>query len=529
LLLAFASNTWAQPGLTAAGEVVYRQGLLPSGKPVLGQRTAEGSVAGQEAACISCHRRSGLGSTEGRIRILPITGKYLFPQNDGNAENNSPNRQISSLGRTAYTEASLARAIREGIGADGRTLSYLMPRFKLDDATMASLIAYLKGLSLGPVPGISDDTLHFATIITPDAGPAQRQGMLAVMQRFFDTKNNLIGGKSRPLQTSRQVMFRVTRKWQLHVWELTGAPETWDQQLRARLAAEPVFAVISGLGGETWAPVHRFCEEQAIPCLLPNTDVPVAAEQDFYTIYFSRGMLLEAGLISRQLQESRERLGLRRIIQVFRPGDIGEPAAEALRSAAAALGMDTVNRPLKTGEPQQSLADALQDIGVGDALILWLRPEDIKALPSEPAKSPAVVISGTMGGLENSPLPASWRKVSSMAYPFDLPDLRKVRMSFPLTWFKIQHIPIVDERIQSDTFLACGVLAETLEHMQDSLVRDYLVERVESMLSKKPATGYYPSMGLAPGQRFASKGGYLVRFAEANGSLIVADSDWIVP
>jgi len=34
---------------------------------------------------------------------------------------------------------------------------------------------------------------------------------------------------------------------------------------------------------------------------------------------------------------------------------------------------------------------------------------------------------------------------------------------------------------------------------------------------------------LAPGQRFASKGGYLVRFTGPPGTTIAAASDWMVP
>jgi hypothetical protein len=65
--------------------------------------------------------------------------------------------------------------------------------------------------------------------------------------------------------------------------------------------------------------------------------------------------------------------------------------------------------------------------------------------------------------------------------------------------------------------------------MVDTFVRDYLVERVEESLEHRIITGYYPRLALAPGQRFASKGGYMVRFAEPQGSRLLPDGEWIVP
>jgi hypothetical protein len=520
----------APPTSTGAGERLYRQGVLPSGQPLRGEREGGAGVEGTSAACATCHRRSGLGSWEGQAVIPPIIGRYLFRPGARNVEDpDLPHVQGYVPHRDPYTDATLARAIREGRDQEGRPLNYLMPRYRLDDATMASLIAYLKGLTSGPVPGVTRDTLHFATIVTPDADPVARQGMLAVLRQFFADKNAGYRGDSPPMQSTRGVMYRVNRKWQLHVWELTGPAETWERQLQERLAATPVFAVISGLGGRTWAPVHRFCERASIPCLLPNVDLPVVAEQDFYPVYYSRGVLLEAQLISRRLEEQRKGLGLRRVVQVLRDGDVGEDAARALQATSAAAGLETVTVGLKAGAGRPELAAALQDVGAGDALVLWLRSGDLAALPASPARASAVYLSGLMGGLEEAPLPAAWRGVAHLTYPFDLPDLRRVRMDFPLGWFKVRHIQVVAERVQTDTYLACVILSETLGHMLDSFVRDYLVERVEVMLSHRLVNGYYPRLGLAPGQRFASKGGYIVHFAQPGGTRLVADGDWVVP
>jgi len=112
---------------------------------------------------------------------------------------------------------------------------------------------------------------------------------------------------------------------------------------------------------------------------------------------------------------------------------------------------------------------------------------------------------------------------------FDLPAQRVIRMNYPLGWFRIQHIAVVDERTQTDTYLACSIMAEAAGTMLDNFVPDYLLERVEVELSHRIINGYYPRLGLAPGQRFASKGTYIVRFPDPAGTRVVAEGDWIVP
>jgi hypothetical protein len=88
---------------------------------------------------------------------------------------------------------------------------------------------------------------------------------------------------------------------------------------------------------------------------------------------------------------------------------------------------------------------------------------------------------------------------------------------------------VVDEKVQTDTYLACGIVAEALNEMLDNFMRDYLVERIESMVSHRQLSGFYPHLGLAPGQRFASKGGYIVRFTEPGGLAIAPTTEWTVP
>jgi hypothetical protein len=514
-----------------AGAAIYLRGVLASGQPLTASRSADTRVTGAAAACVNCHRRSGLGSKEGRISIPPISGRYLLHSSaDSFQDLDLPFVETMRIKHQAYTDETLARAIREGLDAEGKPLGDLMPRFAMGDRDMAELIAYLKGLDHRRQPGVTDTVLHFATIITPDADPVKRRGMLAVLESFFADRDRAQMAPGPALRTSHKMMFMVHRRWQLHVWELTGQPETWEGQLKQRLAAEPVLAVLSGLGGRNWAPVQAFCEHQSVPCFFPNVEVPPAnADGDFYSTYFSRGVLLEAALITKRVLEPSADRAVKSVRQIYRAGDSGEAAATALALALKSHGIIVDNQVLAEKPGEQEVAATLNPASKADVLVLWLRPPDLAALGSAAPAPSTVYASGLMGGLEGSPIPAEWRERTRLAYPFDLPERRRVRVDFPLGWFRIRHIPVVALQVQADTFLACGLIAETLSHMSDAFIRDYLVERLQDLLAHRIITGYYPRLALAMGQRFASKGGYIVGFAEPSGARVVADGDWIVP
>jgi mono/diheme cytochrome c family protein len=535
--LAGASAATAAPA-ERVGQSIYLRGVLGSGQPLEGAREAGGVVArGVDAACVNCHQRSGLGSVEGHVWIPPATAGYLFhPRTHDADEPALPFVEGVHGDRDPYTEATLARAIREGIDSQGRSLSYLMPRFALGDEDMAALVAYLRSLDVRRVPGVTDTVLHFATIVTPDADPVKRQGMLDVLEHYVADKNRFpFKPTPRMLTSSRtqysKSMYMANRRWQLHVWELTGPASTWRAQLEKRLAVEPVYAVLSGLGGSSWGPVHEFCEGNAVPCLFPNVEAPVVAERDFYPLYFSKGVLLEAELIAQALLGSGERPAVAAVQQIYRAGDSGGPAAAALAAQLREHGITVRATVLPRRAREAEVGAAVREAArhKDRALVLWLRPADVAALGDVPAGAPAVYLSGLMGGLERAPLPPGWREHTLMTYPFDLPEKRGVRLDYPLGWFAVRRIPVVAEQVQTDTYLACSLLADVLNRMSDNFSRPYLVEMLQALLERRVITGYYPRLTLASNQRFASKGGYVVHFRAPEGTALVAEGDWIVP
>jgi len=313
------------------------------------------------------------------------------------------------------------------------------------------------------------------------------------------------------------------------VAQAIGAASTISMASCARkLAAQPVFAVVSGLAGKSWAPVHAFCERSAVPCLFPNVEAPPAgADRDFYSLYFSRGVLLEADLIAKAMLEGEG--APRRVLQVYRAGDSGEAGALALSALLRQHGVAVSSHALGQGAPAASVAQAMRRTTGEAAIVLWLRAPELATLAAEPPARAAVYVSGLLGGLERATLPPQWRGRTRIAYPVDLPERRRVRVDYALGWFTIRHIPIVAEQVQADTYLACGLLSETLQHMIDNFVPEYLIERIEDTVEHRVVTGYYPRLTLGTGQRYASKGGYVVHFSEPRGTHLIADHEWVVP
>jgi hypothetical protein len=392
------------------------------------------------------------------------------------------------------------------------------------------LIDYLKTLKGDTAPGVTAEALHFATVVTPDADLHARQAMLDILTHYFAAPNPAFGEPRRMLHPNRMVGYRTRgRNWVLHVWELGGEPDTWEKQLSDRLASEPVFAILSGLGGRYWGPIHRFCEREAIPCLLPNVDLPVVAEGDFYPVYFSKGVLLEAQLAAHWLSVQFQHHNLQRFVQVYRLDDIGAPAADAMRAVLSAAGIAVVDKPLAPGADRAAWLRAVDEVGGDDGLVLWMRPDDLKELSETAPKASTVLISGLMAGLAVEPLPAAWREKIRMTYPLDLPQRGALRMATPRAWFDKNKVPIVDERVQFDTYVACAAMSEIVGSLFDTYSRELLIERFEDMMTTSTTPGRYPRLGLAQGQRFASKGGYIVHFATPEAKEPTPDGDWIVP
>jgi hypothetical protein len=523
----------AQPGDGRAGQALYRDGLLTSGEPVRATAQVGVQLSGAAAACVNCHRRSGLGGSEGRNNIRPIAGRLLLASSQSEIARRWGVPAGGAAMRPAYDRSSLGRALREGVDPAGRVLDPLMPRYALSDDEVAELHTYLEGLLPAAVAGVTEREIHFSTIIAPGVHPARRNAMLDVLHTFFRDKNGGTRKEARRREVATEQMYLPYRTWVLHVWELNGAPETWRGQLDAYYRMQPVFAVIGGLGSGSWQPVHAFCEGVGLPCVFPDVDDPVDDGAGYYVLYYSRGIALEADVLAKHVAQTH--LGKGPIVQVFRDNERGRVPAIAMRDALRRRSIETIaDHPVADGRPlsaefwTQLLGAARPGI-----LILWLDAADVLSLAAmgePPAGLQTAYVSARLSALQQAGvLPDSWLERLRLVDLFETPDNRDRHLSRMNAWLRARQVPMTDPRTQANAYFAATIAGDAMSSLGENLSRDYFIERIEQMAGSSPSPSIYPRLSLGPGQRFASRGGYILGFPKGVAGIPMSVTDWLIP
>ena len=511
-----AADRIPEPEQVAWGRQLYLDGTLGPGQPLTARVQDDVALTARPAACVHCHQRSGLGTAEGTILVPAITGSAL-------AQATPP----GSRQRPAYSDATLMRAIREGVDAAGQPLHPLMPRYAMPDAAASALIAYLKTLSARWSPGVTEQAVYFATVVTEDVAPARRQAMLDVLNAYVMETNAgraLAGGSSHGPSRTRSAAGSA-RAWVLRQWTLTGPPPTWPAQLDAYYRTQPVFAVLSGISTSDWRPVHEFCERHEVPCLLPNTALPTLTAADFYTLYLSRGLTLEAETLAAYLSRGSSPV---RLLQVFRRDSAGQTASSVLRRAF--VGIDTasvVDWILEGREPlgPEALATRLAATQ-STAAVLWLPREGWAEMGAGrwPLAEPVrLYLSSTLLNGELAAVPETLRRLSSVIHPF-APQHRTRRLE---GWLTSRGLTLVDQPVQAQTYLACLIASEGLKRVGERLHRDYFLEVIDR-LAMAPMGSGFPRPDFAPSRRYLINGAYILEVGEGDGPPIQG-ALWIVP
>ncbi len=524
------------------GERMYRKGIQPSGQALPVAIQGDVSIPGTTFACTSCHNRSGVAVMDETQRIPSINGPSLyrtlypiFPNLSPSEREALPARYQAPPLRPAYTDATLSKAIREGVDPNGRSLKPTMPRYALSDKHMTVLVNYLKQLSSKPSPGVTDTTLALATVATDDVRQADQDAMFNSLEDMVRT-HNAIGnspGKMRRM-IAMQVMYLPFRSYTLSRWALKGPPSTWRDQLEKFYRAEPVFALVGGISNRSWKPIHEFCENRQIPCILPITDLPEISPTDSYTLYFSKGYYGEGEAVARYLSQNPDMITFGNVVQVLGRGPEAKTLAAGFQKAWAVAG----GKPIKSvtaGNNHPVNGDWLSKLLPSErisALLLWMGPESYDALRSlATAYNPPVTafFSSTLLAEQLWELPSEARPFTYLSYLFREPGEKKLpaRMGRPrpITVNKEYHKN--DHRVASRTATAAALLNEALTRMERNFYRDYLLDVIDTM--EVQDTSDYELLNFGPGRRYVSEGCYIMRLSDGPNPSLIRMSDWEEP
>ena len=443
---------------------------------------------------------------------------------------------LTGVLRSAYNDETLATAIRGGVNPDGKVLNYVMPRYPLNDRDMALMIFYLKHLAVNTSPGVSENSIRYASIVTEGVSQTDSTVMMSLFK--------IMAGSNKPARFSMMALSSIAsnqedsvRTSYLNVsvqrWELKGSPTSWRSQLEAYYKKDPVFAIIGGISNDDWRPIHEFCEENGIPCILPITEFPVISTSDWYTLYFSKGFYQEGEAAAKYLHGTANISEDMPVIEVYRNNKQGLALAKGFEETWESFGQKapakrelTSDGPI-TGEFWKQLTGSKKQA----TILLWLDSKDlssIAALADAPDKPKMVFISATLLGKGIYVLPEKIREMIYITFPYRLPDdFAKTEPSFAGLTIN-NNYPDEYPVTKAKTSLTLMILNKALFMLKGHFLRDRLMEVID-MMQDDTTIPLYPRLSFGPGQRYISKGCYIVKLGAGAIPKITPVSGWVVP
>jgi len=490
-----------------AGMQIYAKGESPSQsslEAVLGEGST--TVPATLMPCAGCHGADGRGRPEGGVTPSDITWSVLT----------RPYRSDDSLARRrpAYDAESLRRALREGIDPAGNELGATMPRYRISDGDLDSLIKYIKRLGVANDPGLTATTIRAATVV-PAGGPmaAAGESIAALLRAYFDELNQQGGGI-------------YGRKIELEVLRAGGTPAEIASQVCESVHSRQIFALVGILAPGAEHELRECLEQAAVPAIdafatEPDGDLP-AKSRIFHVL---SGLPQQARMLVKYAQDRPGSPGSG--IAVVYPqgrGLLAHAVIDECRARSCKLAAAVSYTDFEAGKIAASLST--QKIGMVFFLGGGGELEEMLVAARQSHWRPTIFQPGPLAGED----------VFSIAPEF----ADRVFFSFPTLPTDIEPAALEEYAFLARKYkLAPGqplrtlyalspakVFAEALRQSGRELGRDKLVETLSGMYNF--TTGWTPPVTYGATRRVGALGAYVVRLDLKNKSFAPVEP-WMAP
>lgn len=475
-----------------AGQRIFLRGESPSGAR-LDARLGMGGLelSGAAVACGNCHGEDGRGRAEGGITPANIQWSELVKVYG--------HQHANGRRHAAFDEASLRRAVMDGIDPDGNRLDGAMPRYAMSAKDFAALAAYLRKLESLLDPGLGDEVVRIGTLL-PLSGRLAPLGesLRALWTAYFAALNQRGGIHGRRLE--------------LVVEPLPADPAQARVRARDWLAGGSVFAVLAPVSAGIETELSAAASQAQLPVVGPLTLFPEDEQaSNPYVFHLLPGIAELAQVLAQHA--ARELQLAPRPIALWHPDTAGGRATA--RAVEAGLRRAGWKAPLPVviparGASHEALAAGLKERQVAAVLVLGAGA-DLAALAGAAARigwTPQLLVPGPLAPRDIVTLPAAFRDRITLAYPSSPGDQRGEALREYAALTQGQAQPRAYPAAQLAAYSAGLLLVEGLKRTGRDLSRRKLVATLETVQGFD--TGLLPQLSYNADRRIGAMGAYLV-------------------
>jgi ABC-type branched-subunit amino acid transport system substrate-binding protein len=504
-----SSQTKPEPrGLSAEekrGKAFYLRGQTSSGQEITAL-VGEIDVPASSMPCGGCHGARGEGKTEGGVTAGNLSWSFLtkpYGHRHGGGRNHP-----------AFSESSFVRSVTAGSDPAGNKLSVVMPTYRMSQADMSDLIAYLKRIDTDSDPGLTDTSVVIGTLL-PDQGALAdiSQSMREVLQAYFAEVN------------SRGGIYN--RKIELHV--LPGEATSTLANMKRLIEDDQVFAVVSGLTAGVDDRVAALSQEGEVPFVGPSTLLPQRGlPLNRYMFYLLPGLKEQAlalvNFAARKTDPQKQRAAI-----VCPDIDLNRQIAASIEGQLQKRSWSSVStvyyRPENFNAAQQ--VAALKQQGI-DTVFLLSSSADAGALFKDAAAAgwtPAIYLLGSLVGRDITEIvPPAMKDNILLAFPTVPTDVSAAGAAEYRALLERHKLRSRHAAAQVSAFAAAKILVHGLELAGKDLSRERLVTVLEGLYEFD--TGLMPRITFGPNRRIGALGAYIVT-VDPEKKLFPASVEWI--